>query len=711
MKFLRTILSIIVCLSAHCSAAQAPKPRLLIINTDGHQAYYNRTLVGLAESVGFKVTYQSIYECLEKQKIGPYDAVFFLISLAMAKNIHSELGSKLIKALQDFNNRGNKTIGLFLPSTQKFSQALLQITKALLDTLHVVNETQSNKKHNHSLELITQSFLHYLLQPDTLHGYMYGTTLINPRPITVPSISDSNGATFKQAIDLESGTITACVLPQTIIHESAAKALYLKNNVTNNRYIITKLSEFSCADMVENLFRTPLHIEQRTAQLQAAQQTLWELYHACCAGDMPRTIAPCPPLPKNLTMEHMVTTKKAAEQQINSTIAKNKNYQWIANEGLTVAWEAYTDYFLHEDAAINSLQKEDEQKAHELKAQALRNGITFLYDAEINLVWFEFNPETFFSSRGKYKNKKDEFIKQVKTIATAFKEIYRNKKLPKIFVGTDITTNFGIVNPKNHTSDLFGDQYTKIPSPLDLHDFWKPELLDVFDAYCSTLHAILPIDGIFLDFEMYHAQEQASSYTELMDFSDVAWRLYQTKRTGAPHIKTAQKRVTYLKNNALFSDYFATLEHEAVRLGHMIKQHMRNLVPNILIAAYAPTLPSSWFYRGIMSGLSSEQEPLILTTFNTDFYSHYHWLKEHNIHVLHGAPILLSKLDSQESFNLIDELARYHYFVWFNRPSRMVYTNKQNQWWSVEASSLDAHTVAHGIKKSRTRNSKKRKKI
>lgn len=713
MKFLRSILCIFFCVFAHeghVLAAQTPRQRLLIIDTDGHQSYYNRTLITLAQSVGFAVTYQTVYEFIEKQKIESYDAVFFLLGLSFAKNIHSDLGAKSIKILQDFNARGDKTVGLFLPSAHKFSAVLFDMSLEILQSLHVFNQAKTYKKDNSSA-LLARSFLHYILQPDVLHGFAYGTTLINPKSVIFPVITDSYGIEFKQTIDLESNEITATVLPRITNAAPLPKALYLKNSITKNCYFITKLSEFNFADIAENFFRAPLHIAQRGAQLKAAQQTLWELNQACVNNSMPSKIPLCPELPKILTVEHITDIKKNAEQRINTTLQKNKQYAWIAQEGLTVAWEAPTDYSLHEDATIHALQKEDAVKAHELKAEALRKGITFLYDADINLVWFEFNPETFLSPRGKYKNKKAEFIEQVKQIATEFKKIYCNKKLPKIFVGTDITTNFGLVLPKNPVADLWGETYNKIPSPLDVTDFWKPELLDVFDAYCTTLGSLLPIDGIFLDFEMYHAPEQAGSYTELMDFSDIPWRVFQSKHTTVPPLKTPQKRVDYLKNNALFARYFSTLEAAAMELGKTIKNHMRTLVPNILIAAYAPTLPSSWFYRGIMAGLSSAQEPLILTTFNTDFYSHYQWLQEHNIHVLHGAPVLLSKLDCQESFGLIDELTQYHYFVWFNRPSRMVYKNKTNQWWSVEASPLDTHTVAHGIRNSGAHKRKKRNRL
>jgi hypothetical protein len=126
-------------------------------------------------------------------------------------------------------------------------------------------------------------------------------------------------------------------------------------------------------------------------------------------------------------------------------------------------------------------------------------------------------------------------------------------------------------------------------------------------------------------------------------------------------------------------------------------------MPDLLIAVYLPTLPTSWFYRGILRGLSSQDEPLVTATFNTDFYSHAQWLADHNIHLIHGTPILLSKIQCAQDFSLITKFLQYHDFVWYNRPSRMVYRNRKGKWWSTEASDLDAHILAKEVGKKRVR--------
>jgi len=106
-----------------------------------------------------------------------------------------------------------------------------------------------------------------------------------------------------------------------------------------------------------------------------------------------------------------------------------------------------------------------------------------------------------------------------------------------------------------------------------------------------------------------------------------------------------------------------------------------------------------------MAGLSSKREPLIMATFNTDFYSHAQWLEKQGIFLIHGTAIMQSKFKTPVDFSLIPELLGFQYFVWHNRPSRMIYWPEQrkNIWWTSEASPLPWQTVAKKIQKKTNR--------
>ena len=261
-----------------------------------------------------------------------------------------------------------------------------------------------------------------------------------------------------------------------------------------------------------------------------------------------------------------------------------------------------------------------------------------------------------------------------------------------IFLGLNLSSNF-FNHPVTHPArNLFGKEYSKIPAPLDMHNFWQPEVLEIFDTFLATFKNVVPVDGVFLDFEMYHAPKQGGSFTDLMAFSDLSWQTYAIENKTAQNYTQHNDRIAYLRKHKLFTKYFDILERAAQKVGTTIKQHMRKHIPNLVLAAYAPTLPNSWFYRGITRGLSSKKEPLLYATFNTDYFSHHQWLTKHNIHLLHGSVAMLSKLKHATDFTLIDQINTYHDFIWYNRPSRMIPDmtpeERNKQWWGIESSPL-----------------------
>lgn len=82
-------------------------------------------------------------------------------------------------------------------------------------------------------------------------------------------------------------------------------------------------------------------------------------------------------------------------------------------------------------------------------------------------------------------------------------------------------------------------------------------------------------------------------------------------------------------------------------------------------------LPHSWFYQGFLAGLSSKEDPVIMATFNTEFYKHTKWLEEQHIYLQHLPVIMLSKLKKYSDFSLIKQLTQENDGVWFNRISRL----------------------------------------
>lgn len=641
-------------------------PTLLILDSCGKSDYQYKSLQELAQSAGFQPTVRSLYQFLENPQIDVYDAVFVIVSPYIFNTNHP-ISHYYTEAIKKYIQKSNKLVGILLPSLQYSPTTQQKIDAFLIQLL--------SSEHKQLL----QNFSTYLLKKsDITIGSLFGTSLINktePQNIPIFSLQSEHATNIPNQVQTNSA-YTQTIMPLGFL---------IQNPQTHTSFFISKASYFTFADIDENFWIMPLRMQERNELLSIAQQSLYELYeHVTTTAATKPLLPPC----------FSSTCYGEKKAQAESTIAQacNSLYDWIHAPGISCAWLDPFDFFAHEDVCKKISPK-----------QALSTGLNFIYNANFNLLWFEFLPEWYLSVYGIKKEEKSQYVEQIKQLGLGLKELFtaHNKPLPKVFVGMNLTSNFKTTPVVNPVKDILGRVYTKIPSPLDSEHFWQKEVIDVFNEFYTTFNTILPIDGVFFDFEMYHAQDQAGTYTDLMDFSDLAWNIYCAQNPQVSTLVTHEARITYLRKSKQFTAYFKALEKEAMRIGIKIKESMRQHNKDLLFAAYAPTLPDSWFYRGIMHGLSSPTEPLILATFNIDYYSHHDWFIKNNIHVIHGSALMLSKLKEAEDFDLIHHIKKHHYFVWYNRPSRMIYGYSKEEldkvWWGIEASSLSTEYLAPGI--------------
>ncbi len=650
---------------------------LVIIDTQGKHRYQYRNLERLCQSVGFKTEYKNLYDLLEDPTLN-YDAALFLCSPTVLAHQNNPISQYCLRALRMFAQKRNKAIGFLFPAGNSYSPTLNQKAREIITSADVL-------PNNNETKYITPLVDHFL-QPDARHAYLYGTTLLNPKPNALHILA-------KQSINIEG--LNALLLPKSrnVSHSNVSQiaqktfplGLLMHNQTTNNIIFLSKVSMLSFAELDENYFKNPLDLNLRQELLSAAQQTLADFFHATQSHSLEHVKSMPLSLPKQLTLKHMLDEK----QKARAFAQLNKRYDW-AKDGISCAWLDPNDFFYDNDPTI------------------LQKGIKFLFDAKFNLLWFEMIPEWYLCDHGRKKDERDAYIKKTKKLFTALTDYAKmhNKQMPKIFLGLNLSSNFFNHKVKHSVVDIFGRTYSKIPSPIDVDNFWQPEVLDIFDTFLHTFGNIVPIDGVFLDFEMYHAQRQGGAFIDIMDFSDFAWQYYTSQNKRTPKQLSHGAKIDYLRKKKLFANYFKALTQRAQQIGRSIKTHMRTKLPNILFAAYAPTLPNSWFYRGITRGLSSKKEPLFYATFNTDYYSHYNWLQSQNIYMLHASVAMLSKLTSADSFNLVDTINTYHDFIWYNRPSRMFVPLSQEErnkkWWAAEASPISTEDFAAYTKKHKS---------
>ena len=721
-----------------CSTAFATtdnKPSMLIADTSGQSVHNYRNLINMAQNAGFTIHYKNLYDLLQLSDINQYDALFFMVSprmlymssmhhlfnrfmCALPLNYTSSIPEHCWNLLRSFSKQNDKALAIILPGHINYSETLKQQAIRTIERLGCFQDVCPNTKQS------IRDFVKSITRPDSATGALFGTSLIS----TQDKKGDDhiNEAPQHQKTCNPETRITKSVctpLNRTCYSQKAQQTfplgLVVQNNVQNSTFLIGKASDFTFAEISEHLFKNPFNIFDRNELLRAAQETLSIFCIAHSTKQIPDKI-PYPHLSDRFSMATLKRKNKRIEA-IQKRTCDESLYEWINCKNISFAWLDPYDFYAHEDAhqairhsllAKNPEMNNEFLEKKQIESIALRRGVRLIYRAQFDALWFELLPEWYFSPHGLRKAQREEYIQRIKGLGIALKSFFakRKKHLPKIFLGMNLTSNFRTEPVANPVQDVYGSSYTKIPSPFDIAHFWKPEVLDVFDTFITTFQKSFPIDGVCFDLEMYHAPEQTGMYTDLMDFSDRTWQTYcsYAKNQDAHSLTSVKKRIRYLQQEKTFTEYFTTLERASKELGKTIKRYMRKKQPNLLFCAYAPTLPHSWFYRGFLAGLSSESEPILLATFNTDYVSHHNWLLKQGIHCIHGGALMLAKLETKKDFELIPKLQTVHNFVWYNRPSRMIYEYNKEQlgsvWWGIEATAYSPIKAMKQIKSYHCKN-------
>jgi hypothetical protein len=661
--------------------------RLLLIDTEFNEAYTYNSFLLLAKSVGFKPDYKQFYDVTESS-LACYGCIILNINGNFVNNYFNQLQKnqpitnpviqKILDLIRILKKQKNKLVGIMLPSSMG-GNAKTTFERAAMISKMCFPITDSLKKH-------LFSFLHTLMQPDHKRSFQYDTSLI-PQNYELQK-KNNEPLQHNPPVIINKTTNTIISSPLPLLHNQGTFPLawYGSNALTNSHFFITKSSLMTFADIAESFVYNPTDFSVRLKKLEEVQQLLYELYRTTLLGTLKRSpLKEKPPLPTFFTRQFVIGEKKQCSQERNKNVNKNL-FDWVLKEKIWCALATLDAYAKKEEDSVRSLLK-----------------------LNLNLLWLQLSPEFYFSKEAVLKDQKDKFLEMIRNFTHALQKVSSEtkEKIPKVFAGFEITGNFSQRPVANPVVDCYGEVYTKVPSPFDFKNLWHMELLDVFDDFYETWPTIsngVPLDGVFLDFEMYHAKDQTGHYTSIMDFSDCAWNVYcdAAHQQVLKKITTVDARIGYLMKHKKCEDYFKRLEREAFALGKQIKERIRKKLPNALIAIYDIYLPSIWFYKGITAGLSSPEEPVILATFNNDFYSHCRWLKKNNIYAYHLPVILLAKFKKIADFDLIGEAERYHDGVWFNRISRLAESRDSKDWtwdYGVEVTPLDTAAVVEQIRK------------
>ena len=593
----------------------------------------------MCTEAGFKTKAAHFFDI--DRDLTDYDAIIFCIDSSFLQNQGNPITNPFIKNITSFAQTPGKLLVLAFPglrAQEQFTESHLAFIQKLgLNDI----ATSTDAKSYFSLDIIK--------------NINYSTSLEGTNKIPGAPGTDANIYVRTN----ERGGIEAGLLPLLPEFDPIKKisfpiGMYIKNNEHNNYIMLTRCPVLLFNEISENFWINPVDPKLRSQLMDMEEQALYELNLLSSGAKL-----------DELKISPVRPDMTAAPDQISK--ANKIAAGWLAPDGFD-------------------------------GKEILQKQVDYIAQANLNLLWFSLSPELYLSVNATQPEKKELNLNRIRNITAALKKKFAElgRPVPPIYLGIEITGNLRVAKVKEPMVDMYGTVYDKIPAPFDINNFWKPELLDVFDQFADIWEQDvgngLPISGLFFDFEMYHAQpQQPSSFIGISDFSPTSIGLYE-KTDLSPKdfaIKLFEQRQ--------LDNYFNTLKHNAYQLGRKIRNHIKARVPRAQMAAYFPNISSEWFYIGLLGGLSTPQEPLILATFNNDFKSHQGWLVKNKIYCRHLAAMLLSKFQNQNSFRLIDEFNKEHDGIWYNRFSWLAHPYDPTAWWATESTPLNHDLVARKI--------------
>jgi hypothetical protein len=676
------IMAFTISVVAHSATFSAITKKIFLFDTTSNVRFQYKPFIEILKSLGIYTDYRSFsqisYTHTRNMKIDSAIGSFFIIGPEFLNTMQtSSVSKKILKLMEEHCKVKGKIIGLFFPPMRRipnfnilqklapiFFAAGLPTEAIFFDQSQLFESSTENK----NALLFAQFANNFLQAPIESRPLNYHTTLNLPH----------QGYSFEQTAEKLglSHIENLKLLPEHASFSDTIKAtlpygLYWFNAARQNHILISFSTVLSFSGITENFQFCPANFELRQEINSAVQQMLWEILQAA----------------NKTTSEQKPTLPK-------SILSFGQNYAgYVVPDVKKIGWMEI-EIFNDNRPNINL----DEQQNLQTKL------IDDIFAAQLDSLWITFNPQQYFSKiarnpriNGIPSLEEKNFLGSTAKFTQKLKETANNskphKKLPKIFVGIEIANNLYPPNtPKNHAIDFYGNEYSDVPAPLD-RNFWKSEIKDSVAAFLKEWHKPeighnLPIAGIVLDLEMY-GRKTSSSFTACMGFEPTTFAAFVKQSNIRLKLNTNTEIVSYLMQNpAIAKGYFKFLESDARVLGNDLRLYLHKKIPRCRTICYAPNVPVSWFYKGLLKGLSTTRQPLPLFTFNAEFAWHANWLKKNEIYVSHSSVLMLSKLRSLKDFAWVDEILQKHNGAWINRFSRFVENYDKKGWSFLEQTPL-----------------------
>ena len=184
-----------------------------------------------------------------------------------------------------------------------------------------------------------------------------------------------------------------------------------------------------------------------------------------------------------------------------------------------------------------------------------------------------------------------------------------------------------------HYADPFGDPAATfgtvrdpdgalVNAPIPLEEaWWSGPVRDMVLGGARVQAAHPGITGLNVDLELYGGSSLWYRDGHLTD--DVTWAVIvdalsalDSKRSAEAAAQTVPTRYGWLVTQGLLPFAEQVLEDAVAAQATTLLAEARAISPAFQIMLYTPVVSDSWFYRGLMRGWSSAQEPLVVLSYD-----------------------------------------------------------------------------------------------
>ena len=207
-----------------------------------------------------------------------------------------------------------------------------------------------------------------------------------------------------------------------------------------------------------------------------------------------------------------------------------------------------------------------------------------------------------------------------------------------------------------------------VPAPLhEAH--WADVVIPIYDAVGRTAAANPGLGGLHMDLELYSGPVQHHDGWGFSDDSLEVFLAGELDAELAEGLRAAPPgdRLDLLIDAGRLGDYFAALEQRAYELGVRCREAAHAHTPDLQLMIYMAGFPDTWFHRGLMRGLGTADNPVIVLTYEGWHGRAADALYAEGVHAVHLGGTIVSHWTPDDFATALVSLARgtdgYWYFT------------------------------------------------